>query len=778
MHANSDNLERYYSRKFSEFAEQLQAQIADQDLLDDIHDAIQSMLSGNSDVESDIYRILQEQHKAGNLRDETVDLVQRMLDRMLSEDLATSPKVLETATPGDDPFRDTTVMKALTPDDLSVDDRLQVGSVLRDRFLLQKRIAGGSMGVVYKALDRRLAEADDVEPWVAIKVLTPQLSRNGHALRALQQEAAKGRCLMHPNIVRFIDLDREDDIYFIVMEWLDGKSLATILDDSSRKKIDKETALDIVWQIAKALDYAHRRGVVHADVKPGNIMVSTDGDVKLFDFGVARVRQQQTDRHAEFDPGVLGAVTAAYSSMQVLTGEEPTVSDDVFSLACLAYRLLAGHRVFGPRNAAEAAEEGMEPQRPQGLNDAEWHALRKALSYSRVSRYPTPKDFVDALTGSDAVAAVQAVAAMDEPEEPRRRTWPYLLTLAVLMAGAFALYQDGWWLDRWQAVFGPDSSVSGGPGTIAEQSPPALPSIEDEPITEELIEEGQVPIFDDETPVEEIVTDEPPAEEFTPQQEMIDFSELPPADLVLQLARPGRQRTEVELTLREDEEPAVIDLVREANLAETLVLRIQEVSFSGNRSPWESGQYQISGDNIVRFMPGQDRARFTISMASDSLREPDRQVSLLARDLENAESEFLLINLTLQDDDQRNFESGLGSNTVAFALSQVFVREWDPAVQIDVVRLNPNDEALSVDYTLRDVTAREGIDYFAPGARRVQFGPGQRSARIFISLVQDSIPETDEAFTLELPDSQSDTDNASIFRRITVIIRDDDSIPE
>ena len=83
------------------------------------------------------------------------------------------------------------------------------------------------------------------------------------------------------------------------------------------------------------------------------------------------------------DPGVLGALTPAYSSMQVLTGEDPTPADDVFSLGCLMYRMVAGHRVFGPRNAAEAAEQGMEPQRPQALNDAQWRALRKALSGSR-----------------------------------------------------------------------------------------------------------------------------------------------------------------------------------------------------------------------------------------------------------------------------------------------------------------------------------------------------------------------------------------------------------
>ena len=84
------------------------------------------------------------------------------------------------------------------------------------------------------------------------------------------------------------------------MEWLDAKSLGSILDDSGSKKIDKETALDVVKQVAKALDYAHRLGVVHADVKPGNILVSPNGEIKLFDFGVARVRQKQLEGKANF----------------------------------------------------------------------------------------------------------------------------------------------------------------------------------------------------------------------------------------------------------------------------------------------------------------------------------------------------------------------------------------------------------------------------------------------------------------------------------------------
>ena len=181
------------------------------------------------------------------------------------------------------------------------------------------------------------------------------------------------------------------------MEWLEGRTLADILDSPESRRIDHEQSFRIVRQIGKALDYAHRCGIVHADIKPGNIMMMPNGDVKLFDFGVARVQQQAEE--GDFDPGILGALTPAYSSMQVLTGEDPVPSDDVFSLACLLYRLIAGYRVFGPRNAAEAAAEGMTPQPLPGLSEEQWSAVKKALSFSRVTRFGTMAEFLRALTG-------------------------------------------------------------------------------------------------------------------------------------------------------------------------------------------------------------------------------------------------------------------------------------------------------------------------------------------------------------------------------------------
>jgi serine/threonine protein kinase len=773
MNANLENPEQSYFKELSELTEQLRQQIADKSLVDYIHSAILSLISGNGSVEADIRRIIQEEHNAGNLRDETFELVQRILDRLVTEDVLTARDGTKSDVQVEDPFASTAVIDPVARDAESADDRLQAGSVLRDRFLLQERIGGGGMGVVYKALDRRLAEADCADSWVAIKVLAPKFARDGHALRAFQQEAAKGRWLSHPNIVRFIDLDRDDDLYFIVMEWLDGKSLANILDDNKSKGIDKQTALDIVKQVGSALDHAHRRGVVHADVKPGNIIVSADGEVKLFDFGVARVRQELFNARAKFDPGVLGAVTPAYSSMQVLTGEEPVVSDDVFSLGCLMYRLVAGYRVFGPRNAAEAADEGMEPQRPEGLLDAEWHALRKALSNSRVSRFDSAMKFIEALEAPAPRKAPIIVPDRKKPDGDKRRLWPYLLTVAVLAAGAAWLYHFGLpdgLKDGLPDISLPRLPVEGDESTSIEPSVQVAPKAAEEFAAED----DAASVIDDQTPVAEAPRGDVRVEEPAEETGLPDYSTLTPTTIEISLARAGEARTEVDLVLREDGEPAVLELVRRSKINDGLVVRLEEVGYSGNRSPWESGQYEISDDSMVQFLPGQERARITLSMRPDAVRESDRQVSLLVRDIENSQSEFARINLSLEDDDQRRFESGLVSNSIAFAVDQAFVWERDPAVQIDVLRFNPDQSALTVEYDLHEVTAVEGEDYFAPGSMNIRFGPGQRTARILIPIVQDADPESDEAFIIELPDPQTNSTSANIFRRIAVMIRDDD----
>ena len=792
MSAESDKIRESLVGQLSSFDERLDEKIDDVQMLAGIQDGIGRLLGSNGGNEADIRRVLQDRYENGNLRKETFQLVKSMLDGYVSEQAPTSslvaastapvkPQMKKTPDPeslvGDDPMSSTMVIpkdETIKPD--SADGRVQVGSVLRDRFMLQERLAGGGMGVVYKAMDRRLAEADSAEPWVAVKILSPELSQNANALRALQQEASKGRCLTHPNIVRFVDLDRDDDLYFIVMEWLEGRTLADILDSADSRSIDQQRAFSIVRQIGKALDYAHRCGIVHADVKPGNIMIVPNGDAKLFDFGVARVRQKQLQNEPNFDPGVLGLFTPAYSSMQVLTGETPVPSDDVFSLACLLYRLIAGYRVFGPRNAAEAAEEGMKPQQLESINDEQWRVLKKALSFSRVTRFESMAEFIDALDVevTESITVDVPVPARFSEAEETGGVGRLLMGLVILLAvSGMAANQMGY-LDEFKARYLPVDDPAEFVETEAiESSAPAVveeaePLVEEVPLEEEVIED-----FVDDAELAEIVESIaiPEPEEFA--EPLVDFSLLPAPSAEVSIALRSNSVASTTVTLREDGRSATVDLVRE-NVEFPLTLRVEEVSFSGNRSPWATNQYEFSDNGFVELPVGQDRARITLTMTSDRVREADQQSTLRVRESENATSELALITVILEDDDQRVFEQSLPANTVAFATSQVSVREQDPAVQIDILRFNPDDTSLVVGFALRDITATKGEDYFAPSGYSITFGPGQRSARLLIPLVQDSDYEDNEAFSVELSnaDSTADTD---IYHRIAVMIRDDDT---
>ena len=277
-------------------------------------------------------------------------------------------------------------------------------------------------------------------------------------------------------------------------------------------------------------------------------------------------------------------------------------------------------------------------------------------------------------------------------------------------------------------------------------------------------------IFDQESP-EETLADSPATE--TPVEPEVEFAAMLPATLTVGLAANGQNASEVYLTIREGTGAATIDLVRMTNILESYTVLLEEVGFSGNRSPWEEGRYQIANSGYVTFEAGESRARTVIFVPSDTQRDPDRRITIQVREVDNAGRALARIELTLEDDDQRRYEAGLPPNIIAFANRQIFIREADPAVQIDVIRFNPDNTAVEVSYVVRDLSATAGEDYFPPGLPIIFFGPGQRTARILIPLVQDSDPEADEAFMIELIGGtpQSDPD---IYQRITVMIRDDD----
>lgn len=804
--------------QLTSFDKKLSATADDVEMLTGIRQGIHRLLEASEKNEAAIRHVLQQQYANGGLRKETFELVKSILDSYTTENMPTSPdaeaialqqRMVSTA-PGpasidfDLPAANQDSPKTVIPvgqkPRSASESKVQVGSLLRDRYLLQEEVSGGGMGVVYKAMDQQSAESGSSDPgssnhWVAVKLLSPKLAENSQALRALQQEAAKGRCLVHPNIVKFIDLDRDGDLYFLIMEWLEGRTLADLLDSKDASIIDIKTAFRIVRQIGGALDYAHSRGIVHADVKPGNIMVMPNGDAKLFDFGVARMRQEHPD--AGFDPGVLEAITPAYSSMQVLTGEEPAVEDDVFSLCCLLYRLIAGYRVFGPRNAAEASEEGMKPQRLKGLDDSQWSTLKKGLSNSRVTRFSSVRDFVDAL-GVNKEEIVPAEEPDHVEEVDDRSSAGKWVAAVVLLAGigAGSAYQFGY-LDTLMApsniqnntplIEAPDAVLAAAPQVEAAAQTEAAPDAEnpfDQPGTQPaagVIESAQSLAVESRatvsTELEQTDRVERPLTEEVKLagygSNLVDFSTLPPPTEVIPFSLRGGNVKPVNIAVRENGPTAIIDFVRGSGLSEPLTLRLEEVGFSGSVSPWATGEYALSDSGLIYFPAGQARGRISLILASDAIREADQQATLRLRDASRADSELAIINLTLEDDDRRVFEARLPRNTIAFAQTKATASESDAAVQIDLVRFNPDKSSFEVGFVVSGLSADSGQDYIGPDEHTITFGPGQRSARLLVSLVQDTEAEDDETFVVELVNDANSL-NAGFDQQVVVTILDDD----
>lgn len=270
------------------------------------------------------------------------------------------------------------------------------GDTLNNRFVLEECLGVGGMGTVYKALDLRKLEASDRKPYLAIKVLNVQFRGNPNSLVALQREARKAQVLAHRNIITVYDFDRDGPIVYLTMEYLSGKPLSQLLRTPGYQGMPVRAALPIVRGMCSALAYAHERGFVHCDFKPANVFLTTNAEVKVIDFGIARVfqRPEEESDATVFDPGSLGALTPAYASPEMIEHREPDPRDDIYALGCITYELLTGHHPFDRLSATQARNAEFKPQRPASLNARQWRALRAALSFDRATRMPSVARFI------------------------------------------------------------------------------------------------------------------------------------------------------------------------------------------------------------------------------------------------------------------------------------------------------------------------------------------------------------------------------------------------
>jgi len=309
--------------------------------------------------------------------------------------------------------------------------------ILRDRYELLSILGRGSSGTVYKALDRHRAHLADSARYVAVKVLKIDYHNRPEALAELEREFNQAQSLSHPNIVSVFDLDKDGDTNFVVMELLEGELLADIMQ-RLRGPMQRRHAMAIISSVGAALAHAHRRDVVHADLKPRNIMITRTGEVRVLDFGFARSRS--LDLHTASPLDAVPASAPAYASIERVNGSEPHPSDDVYSLACIAYELLSGEHPFGGRSALLARANGRRPRNIPGLTRKQMQTLNRALLWGRGER---KIDVVDLLAG---LACTEEPNRLVPPEEIvaytgagrwRRRVLGFLVFLLLIGAATF-----------------------------------------------------------------------------------------------------------------------------------------------------------------------------------------------------------------------------------------------------------------------------------------------------------------------------------------------------
>lgn len=276
------------------------------------------------------------------------------------------------------------------------------GSIINNRFVIEKVLGSGGMGIVYRALDRRKQEARDRNPYIAIKVLSEEFKHHPEAFVALQRESRKSQALAHPNIITVYDFDRDGEIVYMTMEELDGVGLDHHIK-TNPTGVTPSTGKKIVESLGQALSYAHSKHIVHSDLKPGNIFLTRDGTVKVLDFGIARAVshiEAGSSDHTLFDAGELGGLTPAYASLEMFEGENPHPKDDLYALGIISYELLTGHHPYKRKPANQLTRGDLKPGKIESLKRHQWNAIAQSLELKRADRPASIEEFLKKFSGS------------------------------------------------------------------------------------------------------------------------------------------------------------------------------------------------------------------------------------------------------------------------------------------------------------------------------------------------------------------------------------------
>jgi eukaryotic-like serine/threonine-protein kinase len=299
------------------------------------------------------------------------------------------------------------------------------------RYRLESRLGFGGMSTVHLAMDMRL------ERQVAVKLLAEHLADDPAFVSRFQREAQAAARLVHPNIVQVFDSGRDQHTsqYFIVMEYIEGSSCAEILRDDGW--VEVEEALSSIEQACEGLHYAHRHGVVHRDVKPGNLLRAREGEVKLADFGIAKATEQSSITQVG---SVLG--TAAYLAPEQARGEEAGPSADLYALGVVTYQLISGRLPYEATSLTELALKQQQEQPPMldtlvaAVTPELAEAVAMALALDPRDRYNTALEMGHALGNGARGIAPESGARGSKRGDASGRGRAAMTSATTVLAGA------------------------------------------------------------------------------------------------------------------------------------------------------------------------------------------------------------------------------------------------------------------------------------------------------------------------------------------------------
>jgi serine/threonine-protein kinase len=374
------------------------------------------------------------------------------------------------------------------------------GTLVDGRYRIERRLGSGGMADVYCAYDHQLGRQ------IALKVLHRRFARDREFVERFRREASAAAGLQHPNVVGVFDRGEYDGTYYIAMEYLPGRTLKDVIREDS--PLDQLRAIDYAIQILQAASFAHRRGIVHRDIKPHNVIVGGDGRLKVTDFGIARAGASEMTETGS----IMG--TAQYLSPEQAQGQRVGAQSDLYSIGVVLYEMLTGRVPFTGESAVSIALKHVSEEPPAlralrpDVHPRLEQAVGRALLKDAAQRYASADEFIAALEqartaivsgdNSGGTSTFVPVAPVEE-RDPRGRRWPFVVLALVLLGLALAAALLHPWSNATQVTVpkvvgqpvtrataqlerdgfkvtthGVQSSVK--PGTVVSQDPAALTS--------------------------------------------------------------------------------------------------------------------------------------------------------------------------------------------------------------------------------------------------------------------------------------------------------------